>query len=422
MKHVFMVKKYNPFRPSSPVYNNMFIGRMEEIDNIDASLFQTKNGNPNHIIFTGERGIGKTSLLILANFFAKGEIPCEETIYNFLTVQINLTNKMSILDLVISLKKQIEREVSQKNPENAFIKKCWAKISKFEACGIKYKGNGNEVQEQNQLIEDFIYALVDTVKGITGSALLVEMGLKEKMDGLVILIDEADNASPELDLGVFLKKINEVLIVEGCNNVMFVLAGLPTLFDVLNKSHESSLRLFKEYYLPPLTKIEVNTLIKDGLKESSEKSGISMSIDNNALDLIYEYSEGYPHFVQQIGFSTFELNNDEKIDSRDVKFGFFSKNGALNSIGERYYKKLYYSDISVESQREILDIMAKKWNVWVTREYISSQYKHKSLDTCIRALKEKKIILSREGQRGQYRLQYGSFAFWIKNHKKIESR
>jgi len=81
------------------------------------------------------------------------------------------------------------------------------------------------------------------------------------------LIDEADNASRELNIGVFLKNLSETLVKEGCNKVMIILAGLPRLRDILKESHESSLRLFEEYELSPLSPDEVKHVITRGLEE-----------------------------------------------------------------------------------------------------------------------------------------------------------
>ncbi len=419
-----MTKKFNPFVPHSPVYNDMFAGRMTEIEHIDNALYQAKKGNPTHIMLTGERGIGKTSLLLLAKFFANGEIIYDDASHNFLTVQVTLTNKMSIVDLAVSLKKNIKREIDKRDPDSALIKKCWNYFLKIEACGLAFRGDKSEETtfQKDQVVDEFIYALVDTVKNVTGDSLATDMGLKSPLDGLVVLIDEADNANADLDLGVFLKKVNETLVSERCNNVMFLLAGLPNLHEVLSKSHESSLRLFKNYNLDPLTRAEVTQVMKSGLSEYYDETGEKVTIDDDALRLIYLYSEGYPHFVQQIGHSIFENLKGNKIIETDVRKSFLGKNGALKLIGDRYYYKIFYIDIKTDVQRKILSIMAENWDEWVDRDFIKRRYKGKvaTLDSGLKSLREKNIILSRKGKRGQYRLQWASFAFWIKKHKEMQ--
>jgi hypothetical protein len=54
--------KFNPFQPNKIVAPGMFAGRLPEINSIEQALFQAKNGNPQHFLLQGERGIGKLSL------------------------------------------------------------------------------------------------------------------------------------------------------------------------------------------------------------------------------------------------------------------------------------------------------------------------------------------------------------------------
>lgn len=88
-----MAKKYNPFRPNHPVFPGMFVGRMGEINRISQILFQTKNGNPTNILLIGERGIGKSSLLLHTKSFAIGELWLDDNKYNFLTVDFAIDEK-----------------------------------------------------------------------------------------------------------------------------------------------------------------------------------------------------------------------------------------------------------------------------------------------------------------------------------------
>jgi hypothetical protein len=83
LKENKMPRKYNPFRPNQPIYTGMFAGRMDEIKRIADLLYQTKEGNPSHILIHGERGIGKTSLLLVARHFAQGNLNWGEKNTNF---------------------------------------------------------------------------------------------------------------------------------------------------------------------------------------------------------------------------------------------------------------------------------------------------------------------------------------------------
>ena len=59
--------RINPFRPNSPINPGMFVGRVGELEKLEAALLQTKAGQPTNFMLTGERGIGKTSLLDYLN-------------------------------------------------------------------------------------------------------------------------------------------------------------------------------------------------------------------------------------------------------------------------------------------------------------------------------------------------------------------
>jgi hypothetical protein len=71
-----MAKKrfVDPFFPNRPVNDpDKFSGRTNQIDEIVDSLFQVANNNSKHTIITGERGMGKSSLLLQMKILATGD-------------------------------------------------------------------------------------------------------------------------------------------------------------------------------------------------------------------------------------------------------------------------------------------------------------------------------------------------------------
>ena len=104
------------------------------------------------------------------------------------------------------------------------------------------------------------------------------------------------------------------------------------------------------------------------------------------------------------------------IDIRDVSGGALGPMGAMEKIGDRYYRDNFYNKIQKDSYRQVLRIMADKENTWISKEEIRAKFKGQTttLDNAIHALRERKIILAKEGVRGSYRLQHRGFALWIK--------
>ena len=53
----------------------MFAGRYHELVRLERALDQACVDEPAHFMITGERGIGKSSLLLYLDYVAKGKIP-----------------------------------------------------------------------------------------------------------------------------------------------------------------------------------------------------------------------------------------------------------------------------------------------------------------------------------------------------------
>jgi DNA-binding IscR family transcriptional regulator len=60
--------------------------------------------------------------------------------------------------------------------------------------------------------------------------------------------------------------------------------------------------------------------------------------------------------------------------------------------------------------------MADDLDGWVSRAKIGSKFKGKpsTLNNAIKALRDRHVIWSKEGEKGVYRLQHKGFALWIK--------
>jgi hypothetical protein len=191
---------------------------------------------------------------------------------------------------------------------------------------------------------------------------------------------------------------------------------LPELRSKLHESHPSSLRIFEELQLARLSNEEVGNIIDICLQSANDTNEEKTSIVTDAKQSLIGWSEGYPHFVQQFGFSAFAVDTDGIIDNNDVLMAAFGPKGALETIGNRYYRNDFYNKIQKDSYRKVLRIMADDLDGWVSRAKIKDKFKGKDaiLSNALKALRDRHIILSKEGVKGVYRLQHRGFALWIK--------
>jgi hypothetical protein len=249
------------------------------------------------------------------------------------------------------------------------------------------------------------------------------LNLAEKeLDGILILIDEADRPDEKASLGELVKLLTEKLTKRACDKVMIGMTGQPGLITKLRMSHESSPQIFRALTLKPLTDTENEKVVLGGLEEANKINSTRTLINKDALILLSQLSEGYPHFLQEFAFKAFENDNDWTICVEDVKGGAFGSFGALKLLGDKYFNDLYFTQINSNEYRRVLQAMATFSDSWVNREKIRKEIniKETTLNNALQALKTRNIIIANHSQQGEFRLPTKSFAAWIKAFYKLE--
>lgn len=396
--------KVNPFKPNSIVGPGMFVGRLEELLELDRCLFQTKHGNPRHFLIHGERGIGKSSLMLVAESMATGEIPGPESKhrYDFMTAKLEMSPSTTYGDAIAKMGREIAKEVRKKEAVKSAAGDLWNFLKRWEVMGLKY--NAEDHLQASEMLED----LCDVIERIFSSL--------HDCDGLFLLIDEADNATDDARLGELVKLFTERLTRIGVHNVILGISGISNVIQKLHKSHESAPRILNHIYLEPLSEDERKTVVRRGIEESNDRGGTQTRVQPEAEDWISRFSEGYPHFVQQYASTAFDTDNDDVITESDVMHGAFKENGALDQLGVRYFKEMYSSQINSDEYRQVLQVMAESPDKYVPRKQIELKtgLKKTTLSNALRALRSREIILSHPDKKGLYRLPTDSFALWIR--------
>lgn len=398
--------RYNPFQPGSVVSPGMFSGRSEELLTLERVLFQTKNGNPQHFLVTGERGIGKSSLLLFLHVVATRAVSYTESVpFKFLVVTVELDPSTQYSEIIKKIGAELQRVVSSQQRVKELAKTAWEFVCRWEVFGVKYQPQERE-PEPHQLLEDLTYTI---------ERLVTET--RSEFDGILFLIDEADKPPVSGNLGEFVKLFTERLVRRGCDNVSVGLAGLPTLLRKLKESHASSLRIFQVLSLEPLAAEDRVGVVRKGLAIAKQKNGFEVKITHEAESMISSISEGYPHFIQQFAYSAFEADTDNLIDPDDVLNGAFKESGgAFQQLGLKYFEDLYFEKIWSDEYREVLRAMSGYLAGWVDKKTIRKKagLKESTLNNALTALKRRNIIIPRKGKKGVYKLPSRSFAVWIR--------
>jgi DNA polymerase III delta prime subunit len=395
--------KYNPFKPGSIVHPGMFAGRMEEIRALETALFQTSKGNPSHFLVHGERGIGKSSLLLLINGAATSgkATPLLKTAFSFITVQVDLEPRDEYVDLISKVARELQRELDKNGALKALLQDSWDFLTRWEVLGVKYQ---RETTPPEAMIEELGEKLISICKSI-----------EAQRSGIYIFIDEADKPDNGAGLGEFAKVLTERATKRGANNLGLGIIGISNVIEKMRASHESSVRIFTPIQLTALKDDDRKTVVRRGLREAAEKNGVNTTITDGALNLICTYSEGYPYFIQQYAYSAFEQDIDNAIDEEDVKTALLKDGGALQQLGQRYFENIYTDEIRSDDYRKVLQVAAAHMPDDVTRQQLikESGLKQHTVTNALAALKKKGALVPVAGQDGVFRLPSRSFAAWI---------
>jgi hypothetical protein len=385
--------RFNPFKPTLPATPRMFIGRKAEVQRLSRALRHTRVGEPRNFLVIGDRGFGKSSLLLFLRRLA-------EERFNYLVIDTDVDPGTSQTSLLRKITLGLEKSLAASEKARAFFTEVWAFARRVEVAGTSFR-EAEEVLDE-VAIERFAYSLARTVDAITASERL----LRAKYDGVMLLIDEVDSASDDLRLGSFLKLFLERLQRRGCTRLMVGVAGLPQMLHVLRNSHPAALRLFEIIYLQRLQDLESALIIEKALETGARENGRRTGITPGARLQLVHMADGIPHLVQQFAHSAFEVDEDWEINEDDVREGTYGMQGALATLGVRYGWSEAYATRRADCRWSVLEALSAADAEWQAVEVLGNQVgaSNREIADAIRSLEETGLLARNESSAGIVRL------------------
>lgn len=293
----------DPFTPNRPVDDpDRFFGRAEPVNEMIDSLFQVKNGNPKHTIVTGDRGVGKSSLLTQVHLTATGD--------NRLTDRLGIDRGVSKYDFV-TVWHDVDATQSAFDLANAILSKFESTFQKFLS-GFKLEIDlagfgklGRDKQNplnMTQLIDEFMSRM----------AKINQEAQKAKKDGILIFIDELDRIRPDSMIASFFKLTCERMVRDGLKNVAFVCAGITGAVQKLEDEHASILRTFRDVPLPRFEKGEVAEILCDGFAAAKHTQEVSTFPER-----AWEVTVGLPEPTHLLGSEMLSVDTDGVLKDDD---------------------------------------------------------------------------------------------------------
>jgi DNA polymerase III delta prime subunit len=393
-----MANSANPFNPNQPIDPHYFQGRMSEVKKTLTALVQTRNDKTQHILMTGERGIGKTSLAIYARYLAMEPNNTLKTDFHFATAYYTVERGQSLADVCEGLTSKLLESVGQNIAE-----KCFEKLKSLKLhFGVHVPGIGQicvdadrEKHAKTRLYGDFEKAVRESWETI-----------KETHNGILLIIDEIHNLESFDGVGAFFKVVSEAWAVDGYRNAMFAVIGLPKISADISKDDPSAPRIFTYVELARMTKEESLAVIRRCLSETSK------TIDDDAANWLAKTTGGYPFFLHQVAFDSFDVDTDGKIDMEDVGAGVLR---SLIQFERMVFGKLYKS-VEGKQKQKIVDALAEHFDTPQSAAALEKLLKIQNIHQYLRPLEKDGIV---EKVSSRFRLSSELLSIYVQIFKTI---
>ncbi|MEC8849139.1 MAG: ATP-binding protein [Pseudomonadota bacterium] len=293
----------DPFTPNRPIDDpDRFFGRAEPVNEMIDSLYQVMSGNPKHTIVTGDRGVGKSSLLTQVHLTATGDNRLTDRLaidrgiqkFNFLTVWHDVDATQSAFDLANAVLSKFE---------SSFRKFISGFSLEIDLAGFGKLGRDKQNRlNVTQLIDEFVARL----------AKIDAEARKAHKHGILIFIDELDRIGPDSMIASFFKLTCERLARDGLKRVGFICAGITGAVQKLEDEHASILRTFRDVPLPRFEKAEAAEILCDGFA----KAGHSVAMVN-LPERAWEVTVGLPEPIHLIGSELLSVDVDGILSDDD---------------------------------------------------------------------------------------------------------
>jgi AAA+ ATPase superfamily predicted ATPase len=305
----------NPFAPGAGSQPPELAGRDDIIRDADIALQRVLLGRHDKSqILLGLRGTGKTVLLNKIEELAESN--------HHLTSHIEAPDDRRLAELLYPKLQQVLRKLSLIETAKAAAHNAARALRSFVSVFTVTMGD--------------VSLSVDPLPGTADSGIL-EYDLSELFISIgqaaqagdrawTLLIDEiqylkADELSA---LIVAIHRVNQKKLP-----IIFFGAGLPQIAALTGEAKSYSERLFNYPPVGPLNKSAAIAAIRQPVLAEGE------AITNDAIDLICKKTEGYPFFLQEWGYQSWNIANKSPIDREDVERASVA---ALRRLDEGFFR------------------------------------------------------------------------------------
>lgn len=253
------------------------------------------------LIVTGLRGVGKTVLL---NLFADA---ARDNKWVVIELEASKHDEARFRSALASNLRVALFELSPRERWSDRFHRAAAAIGSF---GLTVKEDGSVSGTWGFEAREGLADRGDLALDLTDVLLALGEAAKERERGVVLLIDEVQFLSRH-QLEALIQAIHKT--VQKRLPVTFSGAGLPQIAELAGDAKSYAERLFT---FSALTSLEAEDA-RHAFSEPARVEGVTF--EEGALDLAVSITQGYPYFIQELGYQAWELAEGTSITADDVR-------------------------------------------------------------------------------------------------------
>lgn len=329
-------KGRSPFYPGQPVPFDLFAGRRHQIQHIlERGVRQVEAGKPVAMFIQGEYGIGKSSIGGFVQFLA-------EQNYGLHAIYTPLGGADNLDEVGAAILEATLRSGASNATRSEKVRSWLAKYVGEQSL-FGFTVHTEALKKDAPSVASGILPFLSEVKNR-----LKDTGVK----GIFVVLDEINGITSNPKFAHFVKGIVDTnAMSREPLPLLLMLCGVEERRREMIRQHQPIDRIFDVVEIEAMNKEEVNEFFEKAF------GSVQIKVDSKAMDLLIEYSAGFPKIMHLIGDAAFWLDQDGIIDQGEALTAILM---AADEVGKKYVDQQVYKALRSKDYHSILGKIASR--------------------------------------------------------------
>lgn len=291
----------NPYTPNAGAEPQAIVGRDDQLASFDLLLARIERGRTEQsMIITGLRGVGKTVLL--------GQFRDKTIAKNWVVIELEVS-KNDDKSFRRDIGSKLRTALFELSPRARWTDRLTHAAGVLRSFNLSVDASGTWTAGLDVAAVEGRADHSDLAMDLTDVLIAVGEAAQECGRGVVLLFDEVQFLSKS-QLEATIQALHKM--VQRKLPVTLVGAGLPQIAELAGDAKSYAERLFKFPAIGNLDAPDART----ALSEPAADEGVSFTDD--ALSAAVRITEGYPYFLQELGYAVWTVAQSSPILDRDI--------------------------------------------------------------------------------------------------------